>query len=402
MNRSFSLARVGVACAALMAAESHGIGIEFTYHDPEVVARGNAGVASDDRASAVYYNPALLGLGEGSELMLAGYVLDYDIEHTGPGGHSEIEDGPAVAASAFAMTPLGEHATLGFGLYSPFGQKNEWSDRSPVRALATETELLFVAGSAALGFEVAPGLRLGLSASAVSSRADLNRGIVVPGDQFSLEGDGHGWGAGAGFSWEPTAQHRFGGTVRYWSPITYKGHTTTRLVLPAAGVGVAPAQTELDFPVEWTIGYAWLPNERWLFEIDLAYTGWSSFERLEVSSPAGNLVEPLRWEDSLKLMAGVTRRWDSGWWVGGGYWYAETTSPDLTFNPRLPDVDLHVLSLGGGYRTECWAAELTYQFGYGDSRTIQGGLPVPPSGTVADGKMTYRAHGLMAGVRWFF
>ena len=44
MNRSFSLARVGVACAALMAAKSHGIGIEFTYHDPEVVARGNAGV----------------------------------------------------------------------------------------------------------------------------------------------------------------------------------------------------------------------------------------------------------------------------------------------------------------------------------------------------------------------
>jgi long-chain fatty acid transport protein len=190
--------------------------------------------------------------------------------------------------------------------------------------------------------------------------------------------------------------------VRYWSPVKYKGHTTTRLIVPAAGVGVAPAETELDFPVEWTVGYAWMPDEKWLFEIDLAYTGWSSFERLEVSSPAGNLVEPLRWEDSLKVMAGFTRSWESGWWVGGGYWYAETTSPDLTFNPRLPDVDLHVISLGAGYRTECWAAELTYQFGYGNSREIRGGLPVPPTGTVADGKMTYQAHGLSAGARWFF
>jgi long-chain fatty acid transport protein len=244
-------ARIAVACSVFSTTPGHGLGIEFTYHDPEVVARGNAGVASADGASAVYYNPAMLGTGDGSELLLAGYVLDYHIEHDGPGGHSEMEDGPAVAASAFAMTPLGEKASLGFGLYSPFGQKNEWSDNSPLRALATETELLFVAGTAALGVEVTPGLRLGISASAVSSSADLNRGIVVPGDQFSLEGDGHGWG------------------------------------------------------------------------------------------------------------------------------------------------------LGAGYRTECWAAELTYQFGYGNSREITGGLPTL-SGSVADGKMTYRAHGLSMGARWFF
>lgn len=65
-----------MAFAALAADRSQGLGIEFTYHDPEVVARGNAGVASTDGASAVYYNPAMLGTGEGSELLLAGYVLD--------------------------------------------------------------------------------------------------------------------------------------------------------------------------------------------------------------------------------------------------------------------------------------------------------------------------------------
>ena len=394
-------ARIAAACTIFSATPSHGLGIEFTYHDPEVVARGNAGVASADRASAVYYNPAMLGTGEGSELLLAGYVLDYQIEHDGPGGHSEMEDGPAVAASAFAMTPLGERASLGFGLYSPFGQKNEWSDNSPLRSLATETELLFMAGTAALGFEVTPGLRLGLSASAVSSRADLNRGIVVPGDSFSLEGDGHGWGLGAGFTWEPSEHHRFGGTVRYWSPVKYKGHTTTRLILPAAGVAVSPAETELDFPVEATLGYAWMPDPKWLVEVDVTYTGWSSFDDFQVSSPGGNLVDPLRWEDTLTFMAGLTRRFDNGWWVGGGYWFTETTTPDLTFNPRLPDLDLHVVSLGAGYRTECWAAELTYQFGYGNSREITGGLPTL-SGAVADGKMTYRAHGLSMGARWFF
>lgn len=257
-----------MTCSVLSTTPGHGLGIEFTYHDPEVVARGNAGVASADGASAVYYNPAMLGTGDGSELLLAGYVLDYHIEHDGPGGHSEMEDGPAVAASAFAMTPLGE--------------------------------------------------------------------------KVSLEGDGHGWGLGAGFTWEPSEHHRIGGTVRYWSPVKYKGHTTTRLLFPAPGNSVAPAETELDFPVEATLGYAWTPDPKWLVEVDVTYTGWSSFDDFQISSPGGNLVEPLRWEDTL-----------------------------------------------------------TYQFGYGNSREITGGLPTL-SGSVADGKMTYRAHGLSMGARWFF
>ena len=396
------LARLCAVCAAMTATNSHGLGIEFTYHDPEVLARGNAGVASNSNASAVYYNPAMLGAGEGSDLLVTGYVLDYHVEHTGPGGHSELEDGPAVAASAFASTPVWDKASVGFGFYSPFGQKNEWSDNSPLRAFATETELLYMAGTMALGFEVTPSFRLGVSLSAVHSSADINRGIFVPGDRFSVEGDGNGWGAGAGFTWEPVEGHTIGGTMRYWSPVTYKGHSSTVLVVPAPGVAVAPAQSELEFPLETTLGYAWRPNDKWLVELDATYTQWSSFERFEIESPAGNLAEPLGWKDSFTIGGGATRKWDSGWWVGGGYWFAEQTTPDYSFNPRLPDVDLHVVSIGTGYRTECWAAELTYQYGYGDPRQIKGNRPVAPSGATADGKLTYRAHGLSMGLRWFW
>ena len=76
--------------AAVAAGPAYGLGIEFTYHDPEVLARGNAGVASNTNASAVYYNPALLGAGEGSDLLLTGYVLDYKVDHTGPGGRFRL------------------------------------------------------------------------------------------------------------------------------------------------------------------------------------------------------------------------------------------------------------------------------------------------------------------------
>ncbi|WP_226895498.1 OmpP1/FadL family transporter [Luteolibacter marinus] len=385
----------------MTATRSHGLGIEFTYHDPEVLARGNAGVASNGNASAVYYNPAMLGTGSGSELLMTGYALDYKVDHTGAGGHSDLKDGPAVAASAFAATPLWDGAALGFGFYSPFGQKNEWPDNSPLRGYATDTELLFLAGTAAVGFDITPCLRFGVSASVVSSSADINRGVFVPGDSYSIEGDGHGWGLGAGFTWEPAEGHRIGATGRYWSPVKYKGHSTTVLSFPAPSVAVAPAESELDFPLEATIGYAYTPNANWLFEVDVTWIGWSSFERFEVSSPGGTLVEPMQWDDSLTFMLGVTRKWDSGWWLGAGYWYAEQTTPDQTFNPRLPDIDLHVVSIGTGYRTECWAAEFTYQYGYGEPRQISGSAPTL-AGASADGKLNYHAHGFSAGLRWFF
>lgn len=302
--------RAGLTYTALLTARSHGLGIEFTYHDPEVLARGNAGVASNGNASAVYYNPAMLGTGEGSDLLLAGYVLDYKVAHTGAAGHTDLKDGPAVAASAFASTPLSDRVSLGLGLYSPFGQKNEWPDNSALRAYATETELLFMAGTAALGIEVTPSFRLGISASGVKSTADINRGIFVPGDTFSVEGDGNGWGVGGGFMWEPFENHHIGGTVRYWSPITYKGKATTVLRVPAPGAAVGPVQSELEFPLEATAGYSWTPNEKWIFEVDVTFNDWSSFDNFVLEQPGGTITEPMNWEDSYIIMAGVTRKWD--------------------------------------------------------------------------------------------
>lgn len=387
--------------AVLSLEQAAAFGIEYGYHDPEVVARGNAGAASATGPSAVYYNPALLGDDIEPGLLLSGYVLDYHTKHEIAGGSDHVGGGPAVAASAFAALPISDDTSFAFGLYSPFGQKNEIDDLSPLRNLALHTELIFLAGTAAIGTEIAPGLQVGLSASIVHSEADFNRGLAVPGDRFQLTGDGLGWGLGGGIVWEPVESHRFAASLRWWSPVEYEGEMRTRFVFPAFAETIVPASTELDFPREWTLGYAWEPNERWLFEIDLMFTEWSSFDRMVVDNPAGSTVEPLDWDDGLKLATGVRRRWDNGWWAGAGYWYADTVGPDLTFNPRLPDVPIHVFSLGTGFRGSCWAAELTYQYGYGESRTVRGSLPTP-SGVSADGRMTYHGHGFTFGLRHFW
>jgi long-subunit fatty acid transport protein len=392
-------APISLTLTFLQATPCFGLGIEYGYHDTEVMARGNAGVASATRASAVYYNPALLGISPEASAYMSSYLLDYNFDYVGPNGSDSIDGVPAVAASAFAMIPLGEDVGLGLGLYSPFGQNNKWSDVSPLRNLALDSEVIFLAGTAAIGFEAAPGLNFGFSLSGVHSEANLRRGLIATGDRFSLEGDGQGWGAGAGFSWEPTEQHRFAGSVRWWSDVEYESEVVTFSPL---GSTIVPAQTTLDYPTEWTVGYAWLPCKEWVVEVDVIYTEWSSFDQFITSTPAGNLVEPLLWNDSFKVAAGATRYWESGWWFGFGYWFAETTGPDETFNPRLPDVEFHVLSLGVGYRTDCWAVDFGYQRGYGKSRTITTAPPIPPSGVSANGKYTYSANAFSLGLSYFW
>jgi len=394
MLRALPLLLLGVASPL------HGLGIEFGYFDSEVLARGNAGVASATGPSGVYFNPALLGQSPRAEVLLSAYAIDLDIEFTNAAGRDELDGDTALAPSAFGMLPLGGDSALGFGVYTPFGQKNEWRETSPVRNLALDTELYYLAGSLAYGMQLAPGLRVGLSASVVQSDADLNRGLVVPGDRFSFEGDGGGWGLGAGFAWSPVEEHTLAGSFRWWSPVTYKGVLGTRTIVPAPSAIAVPAESTIDFPREWTLGYAWRPCDEWLFEFDVMFTEWSAFDQLTITNPGGVLVEPLNWSNSFKIGTGVTRFLDSGWWIGAGYWFAETTTPDLTFNPRLPDVPIHVVSAGTGYRGDQWALELTYQFGYGNARTITGAAPIPPSGVTANGKMTYLAHALSASLRW--
>lgn len=394
--------RIPTLLALLLLAEHAGaFGIEYGYHDPEVVARGNSGVASATGPAAVYYNPALLGRTDEAGLLLSGYVLDYHTKHSIAGGSDHVGGGPAVAASAFAATPVSEDTTLAFGLYSPFGQKNEIGEFSPLRNLALYTELLHLAGTAAIGTEIAPGLQLGFSASIVHSEANFNRGILVPGDRFQLEGDGLGWGLGGGIVWEPASGHRLAASLRWWSPVDYEGTMRTRFVIPAFAETRLPASAELDFPREWTLGYAWEPDEHWLFGIDLMFTEWSSFDRMIIDSPQGPTVETLDWDDGLKIGTGVRHRWDNGWWAGAGYWFADTVGPDLSFNPRLPDVPMHVFSAGTGFRGACWAAELTYQYGYGESRTIRSSQPTL-SGVSADGEMKYHGHGFSFGLRYLW
>jgi len=381
---------------------------EFEFHDAEVTARGNAGVASQTGPAAVYYNPAALtGLPESAyTLNLYGLYLDYEARTpavTGaiprPAATFDLDTEFLYSGSLFVGSPLGKGPfTGGFGLYAPFGQQTDWGDPNPNRAFATDNRLIHAAGTFSLGREARENFSLGFSVSPAYAQADLNRGFLFAGVQLSFEGDGWGWGVGMGFQWSPWKGHTFGAHYRHWSSIRFDGKFRTQFPLPVPTVTEEPSSVHVSFPDQVSFGYAWQPTDRLLLEVDLFWTEWSEFETLTFRQPSGPIAEAFDWKDTWKVGTGFTYELDDSWKLSGGYWYSEEVGPDMTFNPRLADVALHILSVGVSHQGESWKSSLTYQLGIGEDRTITTSPPLTPSGATANGTYSYLANGFVVSL----
>ena len=82
---------------------------------------------------------------------------------------------------------------------------------------------------------------------------------------------------------------------------------------------------------------------------------------------------------------GVTRYLSKGFRASLGYFFSENSVPDRTFNPIVPDDDLHLGCLGIGYQGKRWNYALVYHFGYNGERKVEGSRPAFPTTETADG-----------------
>jgi long-subunit fatty acid transport protein len=74
---------------------------------------------------------------------------------------------------------------------------------------------------------------------------------------------------------------------------------------------------------------------------------------------------------------GATRQLGKGFFLSAGYFYSENSSPDKDFNPIIPDANLHLGSIGVGYKGKHWDFAVAYQFGYNPGREVTGDQSYP-------------------------
>jgi len=167
-----------------------------------------------------------------------------------------------------------------------------------------------------------------------------------------------------------------------------------------------------DLPQELRTGLYVAPSPAWNFEIDVAWTAWSSVDTTEVgfsrhlfALPAANPPQvgsgterrDRRWDDTLSVRLGTEFRVGGGWSVSAGAAMEPSPVHDATVEPGFARGDATVLGTGITYRIRNIAFDLGYSFFQYDDRRVGGQELQHPQAS-----STYEAHDQVFGfsVSW--
>jgi long-chain fatty acid transport protein len=378
-------------CAwALCAPNAGALGFRVPNQDASAIARGNAFVATADNPSAIYYNPAGITQLEGQNIQAGSlFYLGIYGDYRSPSGQALDNDPEVIPVPTlqYTITPGEWPVSFGFGVYEPFGFSVQWPNDAPFRQESIEGELVYMTLNPIVAWKVLPSLSIGAGPTFNYSRLKLVQGLLpspnlIPGDQAEFEGNDWGFGFNAGLLWQPHPQWSFGASYRSSSRMNYDGDFTLNPSPPFVPKS-SSASSELEFPQIVIAGISYRPTPKWNLEFDVDWADWTSIESLTLQGAAvnGNPVpsRKLDWQSSFMYEFGVTRYFENGYYVSAGYFFSEASTSTAYFTPMVPDTDLHIGSLGGGYKGQTWSWALALQIIAGGWRDVTVAPTVNPA-----------------------
>ena len=365
------------------------------FRNPDQGARatgqGEAFVAQADDASAIYYNPAGLTLGTGTELTSGGYFDFAGSRHDGALNNTATSFLPQFyLATDFNKT--NSPWRVGVGLNVPFGNMADLGRTGPFRYLVTKSSLSVLNFAPTVAYRFNEHLSLGAGANVYygSTTTEFEYSPLAPGAHFKFAGHGLTAGATVGGLWTINDHHSIGAVYRSPFSIDFAGHAAVPGI-----TGPSAASAQIDFPQIVAVGYAFRPVKPLKLEVDVEWTNWETLNKVKLNSPNAAIsadpraTVPFNWRDSFCYEFGAQYELDAHWTARAGYIYSENSVPDSTFSPTLPDANRHVFSAGLGYGLGWMQVDVVYQYSFTPTRTVAGS----PLG-LSDGRWTSDGHAI--------
>lgn len=178
--------------------------------------------------------------------------------------------------------------------------------------------------------------------------------LVFNTQQIDINGSGADWG------WNVGLQHvagpwSFGPAYRSKVSVNVDGTVdATR-----TGFTRASATSKLEFPDMWQAGARYRVNDRLALEFDYERIGWSSFDKLTITTTAVPfpIVSTNNWQDSDTYRLGATYQLYPKTQLRFGFSLDKTPQPDAHFSVRVPDADRQLLSVGFAHDRSVWTLE---------------------------------------------
>ncbi len=417
MNRILNQRQLGKLLAVVLwgvsvrHAAANGFGLPD--QDAFATARGEAFVATADNPSAVYYNPAGITQLAGNNFRGGLNSVYYEPTFQPPAGQANSgrtyysSDNFAYLPQFFyTYTASGAPLSCGLGVYAPYGGNMSWPQDTGFRSVAISGSLKYITINPVVAVKLLPSLSVGGGAMVNYGNISMYQGLLPAAARgtnfFNFTGDGWSVGYNAGILWQPHEKISFGATFRSSASLNFQGNTDFQLQpRPYNHAAQRDASANFTFPLTTVFGVSYRPTPQWNLEVDANYTDWHSFDTVNIEQSPPPVSRPftstvpvnLDWQASWMYEFGVTRYFDSGWHVSGGYVFNENSVPNTYYTPLAADLDRDFFSIGTGYQGKIFDFDIAYQFGYGPSHLVTGSTSPTSAITGANGERPNGTYG---------
>jgi long-chain fatty acid transport protein len=391
-----TLAVAGLAFAG----PAFGAGFGIFEQGSKATGMGGAFTAQADDPSALFYNAGGLAFQKKRDFAV-GFTWIYGNDSTFKGSAAGFP-GASVSAKQKTLSqfpphfywvePINPSWTFGLGVETPFGLVTEWEDPANFagRFLSTKAALRAFDVNPTIAYQATPSV--GVAFGAIARYSDVELVQHVPAvNPFTfttadvatvdLKSDfkvGYGWNVGLldkvnnSFSWGLSYRSRvtvdYTGNARLTQNLT--GTPFDALIPSVLPLNRdLPVKTSIDFPDMASLGASFAVSRNTLVEVDVNWTGWSSFDVLNIDFTHNDLPDAQRlerWNDAYNYRLGVRWNAPSGAQWRAGYVYDETPQPEEAVTPLLPDSNRNGVSVGwgqsyGGARLDVALMYLTFE-----------------------------------------
>lgn len=352
------------------------VGSGFSIPESSAAGLGtaNAIVANPDERGAFPYNPAAMGFHEASSVSIGSVFyapgLSVDTAEGRWGNHgADLLPTPNFQAAL----NVAQRWRIGLGVNVPFGLETRWRlGTFPMLSvpIPTTTGLVLPAG---LDHPTQSKLEIVAVVPTATYKVHDDVSVAFGIDYYNareavldtyisgLTGDGDGWG------WNLSALYSSGPWsfgASYHSAPTIKIEGKASSSFPTASA--VDATLDLNLPWRLQLGARYAVSDVLALEFDWSRTGWSRFDKLDVTSKAtGALLksESNSWRDASAYRASVSYDIAPSTRFRFGYAFDETGQASAYFTPRIPDNDRHLFSVGIGHKfATTWMLDAAYTF----------------------------------------
>ena len=366
------IARATIAAIVVgFAADAHAGGVERPNGiGARAVGQGGAFAAIADDATAWHWNPAAAALAApnvvlGGELVIAprSYV---PIAADGTRGAPQSPATPIVPVPALGIAArLTDRITAGVGVWNTFGGQLSYEPTDDPAIDASQELLVEIA--AGLGYRVSPRLAIGVTARVGIGLFSVSATRRPVSSQ--IDGSGVGLGVGLGVAWRPHPRLAIGATWRSALDVDVTGRGKLEV---GSGLDLEMVHRQA-WPQSAELGVAVAVTSRVRVAAQLDWTGWSSFERLDVRFPSNEAASQsfaLDWSNSLTGRVGVEWRTTPTLTVRTGAYVDGNAVPDRTIERQYLDTTKLGGAVGAGLRFGVWRVDLAFDLLTGPPRTV--------------------------------